>query len=79
MMEEDENMGVEETKKKIRQHVLDMGVDDLGFANVKDYSSPRSPKIVDLFPTARSMIVMVFKEPSNCESPSSTMADLSAG
>ncbi|HWP98317.1 MAG TPA: 4Fe-4S binding protein [Syntrophomonadaceae bacterium] len=67
-------MGAEATKKEIRDFVLDLGIDDVGFANIKDYSSPLSPSIDTLFPTAKSMIVMAFKEGSNCESPSSTMA-----
>ena len=67
-------MKVEEIKTKLRQFVLDLGVDDVGFANLKDYDSPRSPKIETIFPTARSMVVMAFKEGSNCESPSSSIA-----
>lgn len=54
-------MMAEEAKTRIRQFVLDLGVDDVGFANIKDYSSPRSPKIETIFPTARSMVVMAFK------------------
>lgn len=67
-------MVTEETKDKIRQFVLGLGVDDVGFANIRDYSSPRSPEIASLFPSARSMVVMAFKEASNCESPSSSIA-----
>ncbi len=63
-----------ETKKKIRQYILDLGADDVGFANVNNYSSPRSPKIESIFPQARSMIVMAFQEGSNCESSSSAIA-----
>lgn len=67
-------METQETKDKIRQFVIALGVDDVGFANVMDYSSPRSPEIRSLFPTAQSMVVMAFKEGSNCESLSSSIA-----
>lgn len=64
----------EEIKKKIREFVLGLGVDEVGFANVADYNSPQSPAIASIFPTAKSMVVMAFQEPSNCESPSSAVA-----
>jgi epoxyqueuosine reductase len=67
-------METEEIKKKIREFVLGLGVDEVGFANIADYSSPQSPVIESIFPTAKSMVVMAFKEPSNCESPSSSVA-----
>ncbi len=65
---------VQAAKDKIRRFVLDMSVDDVGFANVNDYNSPRSPKIEDLFPTARSIVVMALKDVSNIDSPSHLMA-----
>lgn len=61
-------------KARIREYVLSMGVDDVGFASVADYKSPQSPAIAAIFPTAQSIVVMAFREPANCESPSSTMA-----
>jgi len=68
------SLDMQAVKDKIRQYVLGLGVDDVGFASVKDYISPRSPKIEDLFPSAKSMVVMAFKEMSNCDSPSHLMA-----
>jgi epoxyqueuosine reductase QueG len=61
-------------KDIIRNFVLNLGVDDVGFASVDDYESPRSPSIESLFPGARSMIVMAFRELSACESPSPQLA-----
>lgn len=61
-------------KESIRNFVLGLGVDDVGFAAVADYRSPQSPAIDFLFPGARSMIVMAFRELSACESPSPQMA-----
>ncbi len=55
-------------KKKIREFVLGMGVDDVGFAAVADYNSPRSPKVETIFPGAKSIVVMAYKELSTCES-----------
>lgn len=61
-------------KERIREFVLNMGVDDVGFAAVKDYNSPRSPKIESLFPGAKSMVVMAYKELSTCSSPNPQIA-----
>jgi epoxyqueuosine reductase QueG len=61
-------------KDAIRKFVLDLGVDDVGFAAVSDYQSPRSPAIESLFPGAKSIIVLAFHELSACESPSPLMA-----
>jgi len=67
------NTGFEEIKSKVKEHLLNLGVDDIGFANVADYSSPKSPPIQTLFPQAKSMVVMAFKEGSSCESPSDSL------
>lgn len=61
-------------KDVIRNFVLGLGVDDVGFASVDDYKSPRSPALESLFPGARSMIVMAFRELSACECPSPQLA-----
>src|SRR5512135_1024288 len=61
-------------KDVIRNFVLSLGVDDVGFASVDDYKSPRSPAVESLFPGARSIIVMAFRELSACESPSPQLA-----
>ncbi len=61
-------------KEKIREFVLGMGVDDVGFAAVADYHSPRSPKVETIFPAAKSMVVMAYKELSSCESPNMQIA-----
>ncbi|QXE89504.1 4Fe-4S binding protein [Geomonas subterranea] len=61
-------------KERIRDLALGWGVDDVGFASVCDYRSPNSPSIESLFPGARSMIVMAFRELAACESSSPQMA-----
>ncbi len=61
-------------KEKIREFSLNLGIDDVGFASVSDYNSPRSTKIEEIFPGARSMIVMVMREMSHCESPNPQIA-----
>lgn len=61
-------------KESIRGLLMGWGVDDVGFAAVCDYRSPKSPSIESLFPGARSMIVMAFQELAACESPSPQMA-----
>jgi len=58
----------------IRDFVLGLGVDDVGFLAVSDYHSPASPPIESLFPGARSLIVLAFRELDTCESPSPSIA-----
>lgn len=61
-------------KERIRKFVLELGVDDVGFASVSDYRSPNSPALESLFPGAKSIIVLAFRELSACDSPSPQMA-----
>jgi epoxyqueuosine reductase len=61
-------------KEKIKDFVLGLGVDDVGFAAPSAYVSPKSFSIEDFLPGLRAIIVMVFKELSSCESPSMTAA-----
>ena len=61
-------------KETIRSFVLDLGVDDVGFASADDYRSPNSSPLESLFPGVKSIIVLAFRELSACESPSPQMA-----
>jgi len=61
-------------KNTIRDFILDLGVDDVGFAAVSEYDSPKSPKIETIFPEAKTIIVLAYKELSSCESPSMQIA-----
>jgi epoxyqueuosine reductase len=61
-------------KEKIKDFVLGLGVDDVGIAAVSSYNSPMSPKMESIFPEAKSMIVLVYKETSNCDSPNKQIA-----
>lgn len=61
-------------KRKLMEFIKEIGVDDAGVARVEDYHSPRSPAISSLFPTARSIIVLAYKELSNSESPNMQIA-----
>lgn len=56
-------------EEKIKEFALSLGVDDVGFAAAEDYNSPLSPRLESLFPEVRSIIVMAYREPDNCESP----------
>lgn len=55
-------------KESIREFALGLGVDDVGFAAVADYNSPRSPKIETISPDIKSIIVLAYKELSSCDS-----------
>ena len=61
-------------KEEIRRFILGLGIDDVGFASVSDYRSLNSPPIEALFPGARSMIVLAFRELSACDGTSPQLA-----
>jgi len=49
-------------KEKIKEFVLSLGVDDVGIASIKNYKSPRSPDLQSIFPGAKSLVVLAYKE-----------------
>ncbi|WP_373657631.1 Epoxyqueuosine reductase [Sporomusa acidovorans DSM 3132] len=61
-------------EEQIRKYILDLGVDDIGFACAQDYHSPKSYKITKFLPDAKSIIVLAYKVLSSCESPSTSAA-----
>ena len=61
-------------EKQIRDYIVNMGVDDIGFASVQDYKSPKSYEITKFLPDAKSIIVLAFKPLTSCESPSMSVA-----
>jgi epoxyqueuosine reductase QueG len=61
-------------KEKIKEFVLSLGIDDAGIASVKDYKSPRSPDLQGIFPGAKSLVVLAYKELSNRESENMQIA-----
>ncbi len=56
-------------KEEIRTFALGLGADDAGFVSAADYRSPRSPGLETIFPGARSLVLMAYRELSSCESP----------
>ncbi len=61
-------------KEKIKEFAMSLGVDDVGFASVSDYKSPNSPAINGLFPKAKSIVVLAFRDLDNCESENMQIA-----
>lgn len=61
-------------EKEIREFILNLGVDDVGFASAVDYTSPTSYEITKFLPDAKSIIVLAFRVLSSCESPSLSVA-----
>ncbi|UMZ74345.1 Epoxyqueuosine reductase [Natranaerofaba carboxydovora] len=53
---------------------MDLGVDDVGIADVSDYQSPNSPDLKSIYPDVKSIVVLAYKELSNCESENMQMA-----
>jgi epoxyqueuosine reductase len=61
-------------KQKIKDFALDLGVDDVGFAATSDYDSPLTPALDTIFPQARTLVVMAYREASHCESENMRIA-----
>lgn len=61
-------------KESLREFILNLGMDDVGFAAVSDYNSPRSLPLKEIFPEAKTIIVMVLREMSHCDSLSPNIA-----
>lgn len=61
-------------KSKIREFALSLGVDDVGFASVADYQSPRTPDLKTIFPEIKSLVVCMLREGSHIESPNPQIA-----
>lgn len=66
----------DDLKNKIIDFAKDMGVDDIGFASVKNYESPNSIPINELFPDAKTIIVLAFQQIDNCESENEQFASV---
>ena len=64
----------ETMKQKIKAFAMDLGVDDVGFAAVSDYNSPSSPPLTAIFPGAKTLIVLAYREASHCESENMRIA-----
>src|SRR5512144_498439 len=56
-------------KDDIPTWALGLGVDDAGFAAAADYRSPRSPALDRIFPGARALVVLAYRELASCEGP----------
>jgi len=61
-------------EEQIKEYILDLGVDDVGFALTQDYKSPKSYEVTKFLPDAKSIIVLAFKPLTSCESPSMSAA-----
>lgn len=62
------------TKTDIRDLARSAGADYVGFARASDYQSPQSPELSSIFPGVRSLVVMAYRELSNCASPNMQVA-----
>jgi len=63
-------------KEKIKNYAEEIGVDDIGFASVQNYKSPNSIPIKELFPEAKTIIVLAFQQIDNCESENDQFASV---
>jgi epoxyqueuosine reductase len=61
-------------EESIREFILGLGVDDVGFARAADYKSPKSYELTQFLPDANSIIVLAYRVLSSCESPSWSVA-----
>lgn len=61
-------------KEKIKNFTKDLGVEYVGFGPVSEYKSPLSPPVESIFPGAKTLVVLTFRELSNCESENMRIA-----
>ncbi len=55
-------------KEKIIEKAMEFGIDDVGIASIKNYNSPNSIDIAELFPDAKNIVVLAFQQVDNLES-----------
>lgn len=51
-----------EAKEEIRKKAFEMGADDVGFASIDDYKSPRSPDPKKIMPGVKSIVVLAYRQ-----------------
>lgn len=73
-MKDGEKIMNERTKNRIKKFAMDLGAEDVGVGAISDYKSPLSPSVESIFPEAKSMVVLAFKELSNVESGNKRIA-----
>ncbi len=62
-------------KKEIKKFAKDVGVDYTGFASIKNYKSPNTPPIREIYPKTKTLIVS-FQQLDNSESENIQIASL---
>ena len=63
-------------KEKIKSYAEEMGIDNIGFTSVENYKSPNSIPLKELFPEAKTIIVLAFQQIDNCESENDQFASV---
>lgn len=63
-------------KKEIIKYAKDIGADDIGFASVKNYKSPNTPPIVEIYPQVKTIMVLAFQQLDNYESENIQIASV---
>jgi epoxyqueuosine reductase len=63
-------------KDEIENFAKEIGVDDIGFASVNNYKSPNTPSIKDIYPKAKTIIVLAFQQLDNFESNNEQIASV---
>jgi len=63
-------------KEEIKNYAKEIGVDDIGFASVENYKSPNTILINEIYPEAKTIIVLTFQQLDNCESENIQVASL---
>ncbi len=63
-------------KEKLLNYAKEIGADDIGFASVENYKSPNSIPIKEIFPKAKSIVVLAFQQIDNCESENEQFASV---
>ena len=63
-------------KEEIKNYAEEIGVDDIGFASLENYKSPNTPPVKEIFPKAKTIIVLAFEQLDNCESENIQIASM---
>lgn len=63
-------------KESIKKFARKEGADDVGVASIQNYNSPNSTPIKEIFPSAKTLVVLAFQQVDNMESEVESVSSL---
>lgn len=64
-------------KEKMKNYAEEIGVDDIGFASTRNYNSPNTPPIKEIYKKTKAIIVLAFQKLDNINSENIQIASSS--